>query len=175
MERDFSENDVEEYHHPIDKIFEINRNDEFVMDLIKRNMGDLLKYTDYNYGDRHSVKRSIERNIQGFMIIRGVNGKYSIGRIILYRSGMLPGIRNIILLYGTNVKLREKLIIKLINYFRELSSHDIDQYDEIKIYADSYNNEDSYVYMDLGFRFYDASQKPNGDVLSVTYLYRESV
>src|SRR5258708_18809387 len=81
---------LDEYEHPIAKIYKINTNDKFTIDLINENLGDLLNYTDINYGDEHNIKRYIEKSIKGFIIIQELKNKYSISGIILYRAGILP-------------------------------------------------------------------------------------
>ena len=97
-------------------------------------------------------------------------GEYSIRGMIMYRPEIMPGSSSIILLYGQNVKLREKLIIKVMNYLKDNSI-----YNELILYANSFDSEDSHIYMDLGYRFYDAQMAEDGGVAYVSYCYKEDI
>src|SRR5258708_19174142 len=146
------------------RIFEINSDDDFVMNIILDNIENLLEYVDYD--NRNSVKRIIEKNIKGFISLDMINNKYYIRGLIIYRAGMVPGTSSIVLLYGISVKMREKLILHVI----EKLSSETDP-NKLTIYSNSYDGEDSYVYMDLGFKYVTAKGDSKGKLLYVTYVY----
>lgn len=157
---------------PIGRIIRIDNNNEIVMNLINADIDNLLKYSDYYYGNMHGTLRSITKRIVSGYVMLDINsaGKYSIRGIILYRHEIMPGSASIILLYGESVKLREKLIIRVMDYLRDNSI-----YNKLIIYANSFDPEDSDVYMDLKYRFYDARMSDDGGVAYVSYRYEADI
>lgn len=155
----------------------IDENNEFVMKLIANSFDELVEKTDYYYGDKNKMKKTLGEGISGLIIIRQHrNDEYYIDGLIVYKPKPIPGQRCIVLLYGTNVILRRNLVISLMNYLDDTVHkeflEDFNTENKLIVQAYSYDSEDSYIYIDLGFKFIDATQKPDGSVLSVLYEYR---
>ena len=146
----------------VGKILQINKDDNFIMSLIDENIDELLTHTD----NKVQVERILRRTIRGFIIL-GVrlNGDYYIRGLIVYRHQIIPGLIEILLLFGSNVKMRERLITTVMNFLKDTK--------DLVIYADSYNNDDSYVYMELGYKYNGVKMKNTGYPLYVRYVYEK--
>lgn len=168
----FEREEAENEEIPIGKIIRIDNDDEIVMNLIDDNIDILVNHTDHYYGNTHNTLKSIEnRSVKGYILLGyDYNKKYYIRGIILYRHEMIPGSASIILLYGESVKLRENLIIKVMDYLKDNSFHS-----KLIVYANSFDPEDSDVYMYLGYRFYDAKMSEDGGVAYVSYYYNTKI
>lgn len=137
----------------------IDVNDKPMMRLINNNINKLLEHIT----EKKEIREIVENNIEGFIIITKILNKYEISGIILFGPQMITGSRIIKLLYGFNSRVRETLIITLMNYFSNIEN--------LAVYTKAYNNEDLITYIKLGYKYPRVNLDDNGNFMYCRLKY----
>lgn len=159
---------------PIRRTVFLDYKDLFIMDLLEKNAMMLLKYTDYEKGDKHRMLKTLMTHPTGFINLDKDNkNQYYIRGILLYEHDMLPGHNNIILLYGESDILKRSMIVRSMEYLEENEIIEDPKYRRT-LNAYVYNSsQDEDIYIDLKFRFKDAHHNlETEELIYVLYTYK---